>query len=1220
MLNQSIPLDISAEGRGFLKKLSEMHHLDPEKQLTETLRKKSANTATWIWEHKTFVNWKDSPNHETLWLTGDPGSGKTVMSASIIEKLRDDFKGAGSKKPLVLHFFFDGKATDKKDHLNVMRGLLYQILASKPSYATDVANRTSDGFPTSTLEKCTKIIHPLIKNIPEIFFILDAVDECEVLDPGFGKNECDKEKALLLRRLFELKKYTPRFKFLVTSRTDPGFGLAPVFEEYNPPEISLTRLQDHVKTDIDRYISHELQNFKSIKCGGDDDREERIKEKIKTTILDQAGGMFLYAYLAWTTFKDWDDEWNEIGVDNRFDKLRALGANRTGAGTTTATLYDLYLKILEMLRIPGASSRLEKNASKLFKWLVTAHTPLTLEELRIVYALESEHNSKASMEKAISMGDFRDVLKKNCGALVRIMEASQTVHLAHQSIKEFFLEANDHPFSFNRTNAELDISSACLTYLSFKDLSNTSLGEKSGAGFYEHDFRLIREYPFLKYAVLYWSHHAAHVKVQDHPRLWDRFISWTNSNNLNLCIRIFWYFKGKDDPPQNATPMHILCYLGLERLVEKALSLQRLDGVGDEAPLEWAVTSDCDTAGRTPLHWAAINGHDKVVKLLLGGDADMHQRDGLNFTPMDLAIDFGNIEVVTLLMKDERCEEHSGKWMEMAAIGGHKELVDLLLKRGADVNALSPNSEYGSALHAAAYEGHMEVVKLLLASSANLNYYHPKYGTPLQAAVSEGHRDIVELLIDRGAKVNGKGAIYGTALQSAAHRGFDEIVEILMEKGAKVNAKGDHLGSALYAANSAGHTNVQIILKKSNARSIPPTFRHRKSRDHALDLIEREVKMGRQLGVEKRVGRIRENMMEAILSRNEKKLEWCLDIGIRGFAIAIKLGREGFLEFLVNVGMTVLQEAVAKDYSEGLELISKYWTKALLKAVTEGKASLVQRTLLICVKDCKTLIDGEKYTDARNLVHVAIVLYIEMCEAGNQELIEIVARIWIGAFEDLMKKAFRKDMVEIMEIYADRWVQAVQSQNEKVARSMGKAMVEFLLAGVSDQKKEAVKCFTPLFVTHMRKVLGPGQPDSARWPLNKGQPTSKSDIQEKDEKLAMNMGKLGVEIFLALAQQNPRQNYDPMRSITLNWGAGFLREIQRAGLLEKLEDTIEQLAREKLNDCRDKRQIRELEEQLLGTLNTVSKAEKLDRRILTTMNNIRDSIKKSATDIERIHT
>ena len=80
---------------------------------------------------------------------------------------------------------------------------------------------------------------------------------------------------------------------------------------------------------------------------------------------------------------------------------------------------------------------------------------------------------------------------------------------------------------------------------------------------------------------------------------------------------------------------------------------------------------------------------------------------------------------------------------------GHREIVELLLSKNADVNA--QGGHFGNALQAASYQGHREIVELLLSKNADVNAQGGFYGNALQAASRQGHREIVELLRSRGA-------------------------------------------------------------------------------------------------------------------------------------------------------------------------------------------------------------------------------------------------------------------------------------------------------------------------------------------------------------------------------------------------------------------------------------------------------------------------------------
>lgn len=79
-----------------------------------------------------------------------------------------------------------------------------------------------------------------------------------------------------------------------------------------------------------------------------------------------------------------------------------------------------------------------------------------------------------------------------------------------------------------------------------------------------------------------------------------------------------------------------------------------------------------------------------------------------------------------------------------AAAHGHMDTVQMLVDRGADVNA--PDVTGWTPLHAAAYGGHPEIIRFLLGRGAKFtpaNWYTP---TPLDVAEDLHHKDAVDVL------------------------------------------------------------------------------------------------------------------------------------------------------------------------------------------------------------------------------------------------------------------------------------------------------------------------------------------------------------------------------------------------------------------------------------------------------------------------------------------
>jgi ankyrin repeat protein len=122
-----------------------------------------------------------------------------------------------------------------------------------------------------------------------------------------------------------------------------------------------------------------------------------------------------------------------------------------------------------------------------------------------------------------------------------------------------------------------------------------------------------------------------------------------------------------------------------------------------------------------------------------------------------------------------------------------QDIPDLVNAQGGD---------YGSALHAASAEGHKQIVKLLLEKGADVNVQGGHYGSALQAASVRDHEEVVKLLLEKGADVNAQSGDYGSALHAALARGHEEIVKLLLSKGA-----GADVG-ALYASSDRSQEQV----------------------------------------------------------------------------------------------------------------------------------------------------------------------------------------------------------------------------------------------------------------------------------------------------------------------------------------------------------------------------------------------------------------------------
>ncbi|KFD49115.1 hypothetical protein M514_10057 [Trichuris suis] len=96
-------------------------------------------------------------------------------------------------------------------------------------------------------------------------------------------------------------------------------------------------------------------------------------------------------------------------------------------------------------------------------------------------------------------------------------------------------------------------------------------------------------------------------------------------------------------------------------------------------------------------------------------------------------------------------DDHGFSLLHWAAKGGHLKIVDMLLQRGARVNATNVGDD--TALHLASAHGHQEVVLRLLNHKADVNAVNEHGNSPLHYACFWGYETVAEDLIRHGASV-----------------------------------------------------------------------------------------------------------------------------------------------------------------------------------------------------------------------------------------------------------------------------------------------------------------------------------------------------------------------------------------------------------------------------------------------------------------------------------
>lgn len=165
---------------------------------------------------------------------------------------------------------------------------------------------------------------------------------------------------------------------------------------------------------------------------------------------------------------------------------------------------------------------------------------------------------------------------------------------------------------------------------------------------------------------------------------------------------------------------------------------------------------------------------------------------------------------------EEDRSEHIVTPLWCAAVANKLEAVEVLVRLGADVNAVSDTGS--TPVRSSCYMTNIEVVKFLADHGGDLEKPNRNGGTCLINSVQNA--ELCRFLIDRGVDVNVADTSGNLALHYAIKEGRFETVQLLVERGSNPYMRNEYGDDALQCASLKGYVDIVEFLLKTLQPSI----------------------------------------------------------------------------------------------------------------------------------------------------------------------------------------------------------------------------------------------------------------------------------------------------------------------------------------------------------------------------------------------------------------
>jgi hypothetical protein len=265
----------SADERGKLAKVHEwLSAADPSSNYQQALKLRQHNTGLWLLKSGQYQAWKTKPA-SFLWIHDIPGSGKTILSSTILEEVLRTCHN--NQEKAVLYFYFDFNDSQKQDAESMLRSLICQLLrrfTTFPSSLESLFLLHENGRQQPSSDELLKSLRQLIQGFAQAYVVLDALDECS-------------QRSELMELLTNMGRWQlHNGHVIVTSRRERD--IESVMLKISSRQSHMCLGIEAIDEDIRQYVRRRLSGDKTLSKWR---KDIILRQEIETTLIHGSKGM-----------------------------------------------------------------------------------------------------------------------------------------------------------------------------------------------------------------------------------------------------------------------------------------------------------------------------------------------------------------------------------------------------------------------------------------------------------------------------------------------------------------------------------------------------------------------------------------------------------------------------------------------------------------------------------------------------------------------------------------------------------------------------------------------------------------------------------------------------------------------------------------------------------------------------------------------------------------